>query len=565
MKLKYKALALLVLVMAGFSGAAMAQSSEFVPLGLPDGWLINEDVNGDGWNDFIMLEGNRISIFWSRKGEYSKKPDQQIYTAADRNSVFLADLNGDKFKDLLLQAAGAIYWFDKKTGRFDAEPTAIPLADGGLFDYADVNADGKTDVVVINKNGVLAFLQNGNAFAVEPIWIIREESFLNLLPGGGVMLEVPKFWNFVFDFDGDGREDVFFPRVDNFYLLLQKVPGKFTKVVMKSRLDRTVHASQRGFQSGIEKVASGYVFVKYALPEIITLDVNDDKLPDVIVNWGIVYLQQKDGTYPDDPLLAGGDLSDKIAREYNKRVYALNPQNDDQDGANPFKSLLDIDGDGAKDRVSNRERYGVGGMKSEVRIFFGVGEKDTTFPKSPDQIIVDKNFVPSGALFTKINDDDALDLIMFSTRFQINDLVSFIKANRGEVKGELNFYFFDKGARSYPRNCSLQIPISLKFKISSPGLFSGKIFRYMDTVFRVNSDFNGDGKKDLLIRTSNEKLQIFLNLGPDSFFAKDPHHSVFVPDFDFITVQDIDGDGKADIMMKDARSSKIRVLLSRCK
>ena len=101
MKKKRSVNTILFFVIIMFAAAPFAQGQRraFVPLGLPHGSLVKEDINGDGWNELIITEAGKISIFWSDNGSYSKKPDQVIVAIADQNDVQIGDFNGDKHKD----------------------------------------------------------------------------------------------------------------------------------------------------------------------------------------------------------------------------------------------------------------------------------------------------------------------------------------------------------------------------------------------------------------------------------------------------------------------------------
>ncbi len=156
------------------------------------------DVDGDGNNDVITsLHGHEWGLAWweqipGDKGDISFKMHQIMGTREDESrygvafsqphALDLADVNGDGLKDIVV---GKRRWAHGPTG--DVEPNAPPVVywfqlirkplespeykprlidtDSGVgvqISAADINQDGRVDILTASKLGCFLFLNRGN-------------------------------------------------------------------------------------------------------------------------------------------------------------------------------------------------------------------------------------------------------------------------------------------------------------------------------------------------------------------------------------------------------------------
>lgn len=158
------------------------------------------DVDGDGDNDVVtslQAHGWGLAWFENQNGTFTKRmilntrADTALYGAAfpQLHSVALADIDGDGLKDIVtgkrkgthgnglsaaeLNAAPVLYWFKltRPAGqppRF--EPRLIDSASGigTQIAVADVNGDGRLDILTATRQGAFAFInQMGTALRGE--------------------------------------------------------------------------------------------------------------------------------------------------------------------------------------------------------------------------------------------------------------------------------------------------------------------------------------------------------------------------------------------------------------
>ena len=149
------------------------------------------DVNGDGRNDVITsYDGHGFGLGWYEQnadggftvhkimGETPEENPQGV-KFSQLHALRLADINGDGLPDIVTgkrrwahgisvdaepNAPPVLYWFElKRTGQGGAEFVAHQIDDdsgvGTQVTVGHLNADGKPDIIVANKRGVFAFLQ----------------------------------------------------------------------------------------------------------------------------------------------------------------------------------------------------------------------------------------------------------------------------------------------------------------------------------------------------------------------------------------------------------------------
>ncbi|MCR3753081.1 VCBS repeat-containing protein [Lentzea californiensis] len=133
------------------------------------------DLNGDGREDLVRVNADGSLTGWQNNnalaGSWFAPSTIGSVGSADPAQLRLADLNGDRKVDLIKVGpdGSIVAWQnnDALNGSWHA-PAAIggtgPV-DPALIRFADLNADGKADLIKINEGGSLTAWQNNNAMA----------------------------------------------------------------------------------------------------------------------------------------------------------------------------------------------------------------------------------------------------------------------------------------------------------------------------------------------------------------------------------------------------------------
>jgi hypothetical protein len=153
--------------------------------------------------------------------------------------IFSDDLDGDGRGDIVALALGriSVYRADPRQEAGYA-PSPESLVTGALAFYADVAdvlPDKGKEILILTTDGIMAFVQEGGRFLPKPRSLLQCQTIMSMnavrqAAAGDAEREpvVPVLpWNFAFDADGDGRDDIIVPSDKGTDVYLQKAPGQF--------------------------------------------------------------------------------------------------------------------------------------------------------------------------------------------------------------------------------------------------------------------------------------------------------------------------------------------------
>jgi len=457
------------------------------------------------------------------------------------HGVFSVDLEGSGRRDIIGLSSGriAIYRADpKEPSGFASTPEV--LVTGPIAYYADaadvLPAKGK-EILILTPTGVAAYAQENGHYNATPRPLIQCDTILSMatLRGGLAAQQSPNVavlpWNFAFDANGDGLDDVLVPHDRGTDLYLQKAPGQFARPLTLGLFPVVYHLAAPGHKaSEFRETTARSVRLEVIVPGLERRDVNGDGKPDLVCGayW---FAQKADGTFDTVAATLPPDL---------------------QTAAEQPLRRMDLNGDGRKDGIEEENVVDDPlNIVTRVRIF--LADPNGQLPAAPTQVVVGQNILLNARLpVYDFNGDGALDFAMFKTDITVTEIAKWVRQSFGKIDGDLNFYLFDRKDGSYPRRPSFSKPIRMRFKVDLMEAMMGLVWeRYLSTMMRFEGDFNGDGRLDLLVRDETNRIAIYLNSAdPVRIYLGDPDIVLDnLPSFGGLALDDLNGDGATDVIL----------------
>jgi elongation factor P hydroxylase/preprotein translocase subunit SecB len=461
------------------------------------------DFNGDGRSDLVVANYNSasVSVLLNTTAPGAAVPSfaSKVDFAAGSYafSVAVGDLNGDGKPDIVvanLRAPSSVSVLLNTTAPGAAVPSFAPkvaFATGSFPEsvaLADVNGDGKLDLVVANENSnsVSVLLNTTAPGAAAPSFASKVDFTI-----GGVPFSVA-----VGDLNGDGKPDLVVANygTDSVSVLLNTTaPG----------------AAAPSFAPKVD-------FATGSLPSSVALaDLNGDGKSDIVV---------ANSNSASVSVLLNTTAPGAAAPSFASKVDFAT------DGYSRSVAAADLNGDGKPDLVvSNQRAYSVSVLLNTT----APGAAAPSFAPKSDFGIGAR---PYSVTIADLNGDGKLDLAVASYR-SANSVAVLLNTT---VLGAATI------VPDFPLAVTPAVP---SFHLSV-----------------AVGDLNGDGKPDLVVANLlSNSVSVLLNTTAPGAAAPS-----FAPKVDFatgkypysVTISDINGDGKPDLVVANHNSNSVSVLLN---
>jgi hypothetical protein len=439
--------------------------------------------------------------------------------------VAIADVNGDGKGDLIVvgatdgQTADALnniaVLIGHGDGTFDAPLyyPGLPFLQG--VRVADVNNDGKPDLILRTTDEIAVSINNGNGTFLPPYIVLEEPStIISVTPPGPIANGLVDF--VIGDFNGDGNLDIAAAedgeRVD---VLLGTGTGSFLAPVTYLN---TQH--QTGFGGG----------------HVATAKLTNSGHLDLVVTSGYgttlgIFFGNGDGTFRTTPV-----------------VYPL-PQYDDEG-----LILADVNGDGLPDIVLGTAEGVLGHTANYMTILLNRGNGDFgPAPAEFSDVAVNNNAAnptnPIGLTLSDLTGNGKLDLVTTNWGYPIENLTNGqvpVPPTINPTAGTVNPH----GTISvFPGNGDGTFGTEQQYEVGARAIAVQA------------ADLTGNGKKDLVVVNAVENTVSLLKGNGDHTFQ--PAITVAVGQGPTsLALADFNGDGKLDVAVTNVTDGTVSVLLN---
>ncbi len=222
----------------------------------------------------------------------------------------------------------------------------------------------------------------------------------------------------------------------------------------------------------------------------------------------------------------------------------------------------DINQDGKVDLIKSTfldEAFFVPGMRSgKVLVGTYLADGAGRIPAEPQQVF--RKYDWSTALpMVDVDGDGFVDMAL--GYIPLNAREGFRKAITAEqIDFTLKVHFYRPNA-GYPQEPDFQRDVLLQFH--NEFFFTQERRLYYEQLLSLNGDFNGDGKKDLLVRDEKKAISVYFFISREKGFSAAADLKFNCPEpIDWWDIKDLNGDAVSDLIVKLRESDRYRIFVS---
>ena len=386
----------------------------------------NTDINGDGRADIVAFKNNGVYTSLSRVdgtfetarfaiGEYFTSTSSTGWKNNIEMPRMLADINGDGKADIVGFKNNGVYTsLSNGNGTFAAARFAI----GEYFTstsstgwknniemprmLADINGDGKADIVGFKNNGVYTSLSNGNGTFAAARFAIGEYFTSTSSTGWKNNTEMPRM---LADINGDGRADIVGFKNNGVYTSLSNGNGTFAAARFAIG-EYFTSTSSTGWKNNTE------------MPRMLA-DINGDGRADIV---GF----KNNGVYTS---LSNGNGTFAAARFAIGEYFTSTSSTGWKNNTEMPRMLADINGDGRADIVGFKNNGVYTSLSNGNGTFaaarFAIGEYFTSTSSTGWKNNIEMPRLISGSIF--IPRDDAGNSLLTARNISVGSTQANIK------------------------------------------------------------------------------------------------------------------------------------------
>ncbi len=455
------------------------------------------------------------------------------------------DLSGDGLKDIV--ALGEVegeggdrpscfvsIFFQEEAGRFASRPSHVIEIDSTVTLISPLSLPGE-------DRGILIYVARGGVYTL-----------FNMTEGGdatgkrladvetSVMTasrEAPVFYGYVGDWNGDGSDDILVFDFEGFSFLTFE-GGNNLGVRSHVSSPPILRTYQRSYSEGSSTMRGDTELVmRYGFPVLVSGEFNGDGREDLFISSGnrlAVSVQDAEGGFSGPVMI----------KKFVKPVPEGN-----EDNLNLRVGLTDIDGDGLMD-ISEAWWKGTGlsGTEAEIRLYLGRGASG--FGADPDRVIEVEDAIPDILVYEDLDGDGKKELLVPTMKLGIMSFVRILTSGVLQIKA---LVYDDARGRVFEEEPRFLHSLSAKIEFTGRSYLASGL-----------DDFDGDGNMDLAFSTDKDEISVYQGTGGrgNRMFTRDPVLVLHEGSAGRLETDDLDGNGKVDIILYYPSSDVIKVFFS---
>ncbi len=420
----------------------------------------------------------------------------------------------------------------------ESQPVLALTPDANLIAY-DVGRLGDRDALFfISPGQILRYDIDSNKFVA----VIDITSLYGQLRSGEI---VPM--DFIRDLNGDERDDLIVADTAGYRIRLQQSDGSLGDEILLQE------SSNMSVSEGV---------VSFRNRPLFSIDMNFDGLTDLVLWRGDslrVYEQLPGPAFRGHPQII--PLALDLLSEAEIQAQGFGPRVVDQDKGAEIRiwSMEDFNNDKLPDILTEATlNEGVFDIRKAFRLHLGRRDGDRVVFRETEDALLASEGLQYGIISTDIDGDGKKDLLVRKVRLTFARIIRVLLS--GNVSLQLHFFRMTDND-DYLEKPDYTTKTKVRFSVSS-----GQV----DIPAIQVADFDGDGFQDLMLQTGGTRLSFHYGRPSADLFAKDSiDMTVVLPrNGDLVAVEDIDGNGRADLLIRyseaqgDVPAKSVRLLLA---